>query len=218
MVLRSIERRLERLVTDGVGRVLPGAVRPLDIARRITREMAGSRSAGVKGRPVVANQYLIALAPADLQRLAGISETLIGELCHSARATAREEGWSFMGPVRVELAADPALRGGSVEVNARMQEAPARSGVLHLADGRQAVLGGGVISLGRLPSCTIVFDDPDVSRAHAEVRPDDSGYLLVDLDSTNGTVVNGRVVARHRLADGDRVRLGTTSSFEFRAG
>jgi len=218
VVLRSIERRLERLVTDSVGRVLPGAVRPGDIARRIAREMAGSRNAGVKGRPVVANVYRIALAPADLQHLAGVSQTLTAELCDSARATAREEGWSFMGPVRIELAVDPALRSGSVAVSSRMQETAVCSGVLHFADGRQTPLEGRVARLGRLGSSTIAFDDPDVSRSHAEIRPDGAGYQLVDLGSTNGTFVNGRAIDRHRLDDGDRVRLGTASAFEFRSG
>ncbi len=218
MVLRSIERRLERLMSDGVGRVLPGGVRPLDIARRIGRELADSRSAGVQGLPVVANEFRVLLAPADLQRFEGVREALARELCESARATARERRWTFMGPVRVDLRADPGLRDGSFSVSARMQEAAPHGGVLHLADGRRVALGSKASKLGRLAGCTVAFDDPDVSREHAEIRPDDAGYLLVDLNSTNGTLVNGVATNRHRLADGDLVSLGTAPAFEFRSG
>ena len=48
----------------------------------------------------------------------------------------------------------------------------------------------------------------DVSRRHARISADGDGHLLVDLDSTNGTWVNGAAVRVHRLRAGDRVRLG----------
>jgi two-component system cell cycle response regulator len=59
---------------------------------------------------------------------------------------------------------------------------------------------------------------PDVSRRHARVVPDAGGHLLVDLGSTNGTFVNGRAVARHRLAPGERVQVGPFVARYLRAG
>jgi pSer/pThr/pTyr-binding forkhead associated (FHA) protein len=64
----------------------------------------------------------------------------------------------------------------------------------------------------------VSFDDTNVSREHAEIRPDGNGYLLIDMASTNGTSVNGELITQRRLADGDVVSLGATSRFEFRAG
>jgi pSer/pThr/pTyr-binding forkhead associated (FHA) protein len=43
------------------------------------------------------------------------------------------------------------------------------------------------------------------------VRPTDGGYALVDLGSTNGTMVNGRKVREHELEDGDRITIGRTT-------
>ena len=71
--------------------------------------------------------------------------------------------------------------------------------------------------MGRLPECTISFDDSNISREHAVIRPDGDGFLLADLGSTNGTIVNGTPIASHRLVDGDRIELGATA-IEFRAG
>ncbi len=180
--------------------------------------MADSRSVGVRGQPVVANHFSVALATADLARFADVQDSLVRELCDAARETARDEGWAFMGPVQVELIADSALRGGGLSVLARMKEADGGVGVLHLANGHQVVLGEFVLTLGRLPECTITFDDSNVSREHAQIRPDGSGFVISDLGSTNGTLVNDSAVTRHRLDDGDRVCLGGTTFFEFRAG
>jgi hypothetical protein len=216
--LRSIERRLERFVEDSVGRFFRGGVRPVEISHRVAREMTDSRSVGVRGQPVVANHFSVALATADLARFADVQDSLVRELCDAARETARDEGWVFMGPVQVELIADPALRGGGLSVLARMKEADGGVGVLHLANGQQVVLGEFVLTLGRLPECTITFDDSNVSREHAEIRPDGTGFVISDLGSTNGTLVNDSAITRHRLDDGDRVCLGGTTFFEFRAG
>jgi pSer/pThr/pTyr-binding forkhead associated (FHA) protein len=58
--------------------------------------------------------------------------------------------------------------------------------------------------------------DSKASRRHAEIRPQGTGFLLVDLQSTNGTRVNGAKVAEHLLADGDVVEIGATV-FRFEA-
>lgn len=204
---------------DGaVGRFFRGGVRPVEISHRIAREMTDSRSVGVKGQPVVANHFEVALAEPDLARFAEVEESLVRELCDAARDTARKEGWQFMGPVQIVFEADAGLRGGQIAVNARMKEADGASGVLHLGNGEQVVLGEFRLTFGRLPECTITFDDTNVSREHAEIRPDGDGFVLSDLGSTNGTTVNGDPVTARRLEDGDRVMLGGTTSFEFRAG
>jgi len=64
--------------------------------------------------------------------------------------------------------------------------------------------------LGRSRQCDVVINDPNVSRRHAEVRREGDGWVLVDLDSTNGVLVNGQEVRRAALADGDRLQFGTT--------
>ena len=67
-----------------------------------------------------------------------------------------------------------------------------------------------VTNMGRSRDCDIVVPDPNVSRVHAEVRHIGVDYYLVDLGSTNGTEVNGQVVTRHALADGDVIVMGTS--------
>ena len=61
---------------------------------------------------------------------------------------------------------------------------------------------------GRAPTCEVVLSDSTVSREHAAFVRRDSGWWVVDLNSTNGTRVNGQAAAEHPLGDGDRVTLG----------
>jgi two-component system cell cycle response regulator len=64
------------------------------------------------------------------------------------------------------------------------------------------------VVLGRDPGCAVRLFADDVSRRHARISADPEGHLLVDLDSTNGTWVNGGAVRVHRLRAVDRVRVG----------
>jgi SARP family transcriptional regulator, regulator of embCAB operon len=68
-----------------------------------------------------------------------------------------------------------------------------------------------VTTIGRLPTNGVVVADPDVSRHHADIRRNKSGFVLVDVGSTNGTSVNGQRVAEHRLRDGDEIQVGESS-------
>jgi Protein of unknown function (DUF3662)/FHA domain len=77
-------------------------------------------------------------------------------------------------------------------------------------DDKRTVIEGPVMQIGRAPGCDIVLDDRNVSRRHAEIRRRGPVVVLVDLDSTNGTIVNGRRVREHPLADGDRITLGNS--------
>jgi pSer/pThr/pTyr-binding forkhead associated (FHA) protein len=71
-------------------------------------------------------------------------------------------------------------------------------------------VGEQIISIGRTPVCTIVLADPNVSRNHAEIRPQGRGFIVVDLGSTNGSRVNGVRVREQMLVDGDELAFGNT--------
>ena len=72
------------------------------------------------------------------------------------------------------------------------------------------VLGGGRMVVGRATSTDIRVPDANVSREHAVFEDDDGQWFIRDLDSTNGTFVNGDPVQRVRLRDGDVITVGVT--------
>jgi pSer/pThr/pTyr-binding forkhead associated (FHA) protein len=70
-------------------------------------------------------------------------------------------------------------------------------------------LVGDTLVVGRGDDASICIDEPLVSRQHARLERRESGWVVVDLGSTNRTRVNGDVVMRDRaLAHGDELRFG----------
>lgn len=76
--------------------------------------------------------------------------------------------------------------------------------------GTRFELTASTLRLGRDASNTIQFHDTEVSRHHAEIRKVDGDYVLSDLNSSNGTFVNGERVKQHCLMSGDQVQVGGT--------
>ena len=66
----------------------------------------------------------------------------------------------------------------------------------------------GGITIGRGEENSIVLSHPEVSGYHARIDRRETEYILTDLQSTNGTLVNGRKVFSHRLSHGDRISIG----------
>lgn len=71
--------------------------------------------------------------------------------------------------------------------------------------------------IGRHPATDITLVDEGVSREHAVVTMDDDGFSIEDLQSTNGTKLNGKRVRSATLTHGDRIQVGHTV-FEFLLG
>ena len=213
MGLQSFEHGLERMVEGVFSRGSRSSIRPVELGRRVLREMDDHRSVDVKGRRIVPNVFSIRLSARDHAAFADIDEALHTELCETAREYARAEGYHFMGPVIVEMIVDNGLKPGRFTTSCRMKEAGGGvgAGALVLSSGARIPLGQQIITIGRLPDCTVPVTDANVSRRHAEVRPVGSAFVVVDLGSTNGTKVNGVRVAEHELRDGDEVRFGNTA-------
>ncbi len=103
---------------------------------------------------------------------------------------------------------------GSPSINRRSQEDSDLASLLVVQGsdrGKRFPLSKEPISIGREGSNSIRLIDSEVSRRHAEIRPDQAhGFQIVDLQSANGTIVNGALISRAKLVSGDRVQLGST--------
>lgn len=212
MGLRGFERRLERAVEGGFARLFRSGLKPIELGRRLTREMDGQRTVDVRGRTVVPNHFTVVLSTTDHDGFADLADSLERELGEAAREHARDEGYAFLGPVQVELITSDRLRTGTFELEARIKpgEGGTGAGSLVLPTGDRVPLGEETITVGRLPESTIVLADPNVSRQHAEIRPRGTSYVVVDLGSTNGSRVNGIRITEHELVDGDELMFGNT--------
>lgn len=201
-------------MVEGVfARAFRSSIRPIELGRRLVREMDANRSIDVRGRRIVPNDFTFWLSPKDHAGFAEIDEALVAELADAARAYAREEGYHFMGPVTVQILVDANLKPGRFGIASQLKEAPggAGAGSLVLPSGERVKLGERPTRIGRLADCAIVLADLNVSRRHCEVRSVGTGYAVSDLGSTNGTKVNGLTISGEQpLKDGDIISLGTT--------
>ena len=211
MGLQGFEQRLERLVEGVFAKTFRSGLKPVEVGRRLTRDMDLHRTLGVNG-PLAPNHFTVALSPADAEQFESFSEVFVRELAESARDHARSEGYGFVGPVHVELQVDESLTQGQFLVASAFQEAPggAAVGSIFLEDGRRIEIGEQPLSIGRMPECDIALSDPNVSRRHAEIRRQGNGFVVVDLNSTNGTRVNGAGVQERLLNDGDEITVGAS--------
>jgi hypothetical protein len=86
----------------------------------------------------------------------------------------------------------------------------AREIVSLTAEGKRHEIDKRRTVIGRSTDCDLQLADANVSRRHAELRQEGTAYWLVDLDSTNGVLVNGRRLKRAKLESGDTITLGST--------
>jgi hypothetical protein len=213
MGLQSLEHRLERMVDGVFFRRSKGSIRPIELGRRLVREMDDQRSVDVKGRRIVPNDFTVVLNAIDHASFSDIADALVAELTEAAREYAREEGYHFMGPVTVQLAVDNDLRTGRFNIVSQLKQAATGPGMgsLVLPSGQRVDLGSATVSVGRLPECTISINDSNISRNHAEIKAGPTAYIVADLGSTNGTMVNGvRITGQRPLNDGDIISFGST--------
>jgi FHA domain-containing protein len=251
-ILRDFERRLEGAVEGVFGRMFKSGVQPVELGKRLRREMADHKAVGVN-RNYVPNVYTFELSTIDRDRFKAYENALATELATVAVETARENNWAMMGRARIDFVTDDSLTegrfrvAGKVEADEPSQQAssPPLPDPGQVAGPLTAMLPGEIrqgrvrapasmtllsgprsgtgffpldsaeLTIGRGENAGITLADPGISRMHARIVREGDDFVVEDLGSTNGTEVNGQLVKRRRLADGDRVRLGS-STLQFR--
>lgn len=76
--------------------------------------------------------------------------------------------------------------------------------------GRDFRLVDGRNTMGTAADCEVVLTDPYLSSKHCAIRYENGTFTLVDLDSTNGTFLNGDRASKEDLIDNDKIRVGRT--------
>ncbi|HXQ18390.1 MAG TPA: DUF3662 and FHA domain-containing protein [Acidimicrobiales bacterium] len=216
MGLQQFEERLERLVEGTLAKPFRTNLQPVEIGRRLTREMDLHRRVGVRGL-IAPNVFTVTLSATDADRFSNFIEALIRELAEAAREHARNENYTFVGPIDVHVLEGSRLRAGRFTITAEVVAGPEglHPARLLLPDGTQVNIESEPVVIGRLPECSVPLGDANVSRRHAEVRRIGEKFVVSDLGSTNGTRVNGVPVREHFLSSGDEITIGsTTLAFE----
>lgn len=217
-MLDNFEKKLDHLVNGAFAKAFRSEVQPVEIAAGLQRELDDRAAVVSRARTVVPNVFSVELAPADHVRLSAYEHTVSDELAQLVREYAQQQRYSFVGAAEVSLAVDQSLGTGVFRIRSEVRPGPQEDGPA-AADvtGQPHLEVEGIVyplfaitRLGRGTDVDIRIDDPGVSRHHAEITLG-TEVTIRDLGSTNGTVVNGRLVRSQILTDGARVQLGSTT-------
>lgn len=120
-VLRSIESKIEGLFEGVFGRAFRTHVQPVELARKLAKEMDEHRSVSVS-RVYVPNEYTLYLSPDDRAQFASYEGSLVGELQEYLAEHARREGYALLTPPRVLVTTDADLAIGEFGIATRLSE------------------------------------------------------------------------------------------------
>ncbi len=227
--LSRFEQLMEQMVEGSVARLFRSPVQPVEIARRLERAMESQQSISVK-RVIVPSFYRAYLNPQDFVAFQPVRAQLEQEMATYLSDLAAERGFTMLEHPRVLLSEDVAVPKRGIQVVAELanapaaestqvmsatvaQAAPVRRGhallLLQTSAGAQPIpVETTTATLGRGLGNDIILEDTRVSRHHAQLRYKARRFWLTDLNSTNGTFVNGARVNETALRDGDVVSLG----------
>lgn len=235
-VLRRLESGLEALFEGAFTRIFRPRVQPAEIAHRLERELETNQVVGL-GQILAPNYYQVSLHPRDYEPFERFKTALERDFSAYIQDRARAHNLTLVTKPKVEIISDPNVKPGSVHVESYLQDLgpgeidpqleftqpievtrarpkiPA-SAFLTVISGPQNgqrfhLSPSGRASIGRGLDNQIILEDPMVSRHHAEIYLRGSEWYIKDLNSTNGTYVNGHAIREKALEHGDRITLGS---------
>ena len=177
----------------------------------------------------VPNRFTARLNPADFERFAAFRGAVERDVAAYLDRRADEQGLRPLGRISVELASDPSVARSMVKADAIFEEAapvepsaelqrtsrfepvapsaPRRTLVLTAEDGQELRVDQPV-RIGRGVDNDLVLRDVRVSRHHAAIEPVADGWVVRDLNSTNGTYIEGQRVNEVRVSGAAELALG----------
>jgi hypothetical protein len=237
-ILSDFEDRVGGVLEGVFAGVFRSPVQPVEIARALGKAMDDGRSVGV-GKVYAPLGYTVALSPEDSDKFGAFTATLSGELSTFLTDHARERHYHLVAPPHVSFVVHDDLRLGRFRVSAELAGPDTASTAApepefahapdeQFPDVRPSGPGGGLATVtvgdlaldvaltgdrvvaGRLAASGIQLADSNASREHAAFVRQDGEWAIEDLDSTNGTLLNGVPVTRALLVDGDVIEIGVS--------
>lgn len=200
-LLRDLERRLESLFDGLAGRVFGGPLHPSELATRIVRRL----DLEIDDRLAAPNVIEVDLARGDVRFDDTVDvEEVITRFCEE---TAAERGWRLEGPARVTLRLADDLEPGTIAISTHT-EAGARPPWASLTGDEKFLLERNRSIVGRSDAADVRLSDDRISRRHAMVWSEAGRTYVVDLNSANGTTLDGSPVRTQPIAVPEGAVLG----------
>ncbi len=210
-LLDSFEKSLERAVNSAFAKTFRSGIQPVEIASALRSELDKKAAVVSRDRILAPNTFTVHLSPADDEKMATLGETLGDELHTLVQKHAKQQGYSFAGPVTIGIVRDPQQSTGTLRVeSSTAQGRVAWRGVVDV-EGKRHPLTKSRTVIGRGSDADITISDAGTSRRHVEILWDGERAMVRDMKSTNGTQLNGRKVTEAPLAPDSTVTIGRTN-------
>jgi hypothetical protein len=220
----GLEESISAVLVDALGKLVIDRDSLGDVGRRLAQEVLRGARNDDRGRTFSPDQFTLTFHPGQIALFASQLPMAQASLADGLAGVLARHGMTLIHPPHVTLASDPTL--ASREIRAiswhsrdpltfsALMDTPSEPtdepppGAFLVVDGkRHFPLAAPVISIGRRLDNHLVLDDPHVSRTHAQLRSQRGKFVLVDLNSTGGTRVNGNVIRQHTLKPGDVITI-----------
>jgi hypothetical protein len=196
------------------------------LAAQLAGEVDSATKTDERGRGFAPDQYTLTLHPDQATLLASLSPEAQADLSRGLNDALRQCGFLLARQPHVTLASDPTLARGEMRAiswhssdplkfsketttAAEQGDQPPPGAFLIVSGKRHFALDRPLVNIGRRLDNHLVLDDPHISRAHAQLRVQSGRYVIVDMGSTAGTRVNGRLIKEQTLRPGDLITLAT---------
>ncbi len=229
--LSRFEQFMENLVEDSVARLFRSPVHPAEIAKRLERAMESHQTISVR-RVIVPNVYRVFLNSQDFAAFQPMRAEMEREMATYLSDLANERNFTMLEHPAVVMADDAAVPRRTIQVEVATAEPGASSAsstqvlsttsqqeslqktrrailLLQTPNGAHPIpLESTLLTLGRGLNNDVILEDTRVSRHHAQLRYKTRRFWVTDLNSTNGTYINGERVSEADLRNGDVLSLG----------
>jgi hypothetical protein len=230
--LTRFERFMENIVEDSVARLFRSPVQPAEIAKRLERAMESHQTISVR-RVIVPNIYRVFLNPQDFAAFQPMQAEMEREMANYLSDLANERNFTMLEHPRVMMAEEASVPRRTIQVEVETVEPTTASAnstqvmsstvqlqvspqtgqraqlMLETPNGAHSIpLESTLLSIGRGLDNDIILEDTRVSRHHAQLRYKTRRFWVTDMNSTNGTYINGERISEADLRHGDVLSLG----------
>jgi hypothetical protein len=209
--LDKAEARIENMVVSMFSKLSKKQLQPIEISQAVKNAMDVAATAPGKDRKLVPHRYLLKLNPQDKDSL---SDQLLRAISSEVANHAGQKSYQLTGQLELKVLADQKVAKGRIQVgSAAVGSLVSWKPIISYGSERRE-LSSGTTTFGRDDSADVAIDDRGLSRIHFEIAFNGDIAAIRDLQSTNGTFVDGSRVNEVVLRSGSKINAGRTE-FDF---
>lgn len=223
-----IEAHLRAIFEENLPKIFTGHQPQITLVDELIQVMKGYLREDLAGQILAPDLYVLTVCPGDMVEWQ-MHQDILDEIASTLLRLGMQEGLSFQKSPKIEIHSDQKLNQGKFVISAYfspknpdmpdtavipLQEGDERepevpeNAMLIIAGKTIFPLEKPVIDIGRHSTNDLVLNDPHVSRHHAQIRSIKNHYVIFDVGSTGGLLLNGRRISQATLHAGDVIRIG----------